>query len=54
MFLKKIVFENWTSRGVNSGVTQFHTHLRMFLDSVELGIENKRKENCFENLVLNL
>ena len=25
MFLKKKSFENWTSRGVNSGVMQFHT-----------------------------
>ena len=26
MFSKKVIFENWTSRGVKSSVTQFHTN----------------------------
>ena len=26
-FWKKIYLDNWTSRGINSGVTQFHTHV---------------------------
>ena len=30
MFLKKIYFENWTSRGVNNGVTQFYTQFAHF------------------------
>ena len=51
--MKKIFFENWTSRGVNRGLTQFHTqfmHVCMF-------VENKKKkilENCFENVVSDL
>ena len=55
MFLKKIFFEHWTSRGVNSGVTQFHTKFRHFFkDIFELCKEIKKKgggKSVFENIV---
>ena len=35
-------FLNWTSRGVNCGVTKFHTQLCMFIDILELRLENQK------------
>ena len=49
---EKRVFENWTSRGVNSGVTQFHaqfTHI-----SRQFWALNRKQKNCFGKTVLKM
>ena len=49
---EKIIFENWTSRGVNSALPNFTRNLRMFLDRFELWVQNKK--NCLEKTVLKM
>ena len=41
--LEKVYFDKLTSMRVNSGVTQFCTHLCMLVDIFELQIENKQE-----------
>ena len=52
--MKKIIFENLTSRGVNRGVTQFHAQFTQ-VSRQFLAFNRKQKklfkENCFENMV---
>ena len=55
MFLKKVFFENYTLRGVNIGIMQFHTQfVHVSRHFWEYKINRKSLENCFENVVSDL
>ena len=53
MFLKKIFFQNWTSRGVNSGVTQLHTQFTHVFRQF-WALNRKQNKNSLGNTVLNM